>query len=594
MDTKPGQKPEEMLSLKHRSWSDLGKNKLLRNIFPAISWLPNYRRENLQGDISAGLTVAVMLIPQGMAYALLAGLPPIIGLLIYALFGSSRQLAVGPVAMVSLLVISGVSHLAEPGSAKYIVLAAVLAGMVGIIQFLMGVTRLGFLVNLLSHPVISGFTSAAALIIGFSQLKHLLGVSLPRSHHIHTIIWNAIERFGEISVPTFLIGAGSIVLLILLKRWKPVFPGALVVVLFSTLIVWVFRLNEMGVKIVGEVPRGLPQPGIPAFDMDAVTSLIPIAVTISLVGFMESIAVAKNFAAKHQYEVDANQELIGLGLANIAAGFFSGYPVTGGFSRTAVNAQAGAHTGLASMITAVAIALTLLFLTPLFYYLPTTVLAAIIMVAVFGLVDIKEVSHLHKVKRSDMALLLLAFLSTLFLGIEGGILLSIVASLVVVLKRSSRPHSAILGRLPGTEIYRNISRYPEAETFDGLLIFRFDASLYFANSAYLKDRLREIVAHSETPLQAIIFVAGSINDVDSSAETALRDIARDCSSRGIELYFSNLKGPVRDVLIRSGFYEMLGADHFFYKTHDAVIHYRKKEKAIQQEPLREAIAQQQQ
>jgi len=569
----------------------------VEKFFPAVGWLPNYRREDLQGDVSAGLTVAVMLIPQGMAYALLAGLPPIVGLyasvvplLVYALLGTSRQLAVGPVAMVSLLVASGISGFANPGSAEYVALAVVLAGLVGLIQFLMGVFRLGFLVNFLSHPVISGFTSAAALIIGFSQLKNLLGVNIPRSHHIHTIIWNALQQIADINLATMLIGVGSIIVLLLLKRWKPVFPGALLVVALSTLTVWALRLDAHGVKIVGEVPQGLPMPSLPNFDLGAVAGLIPIAVTISLVGFMESIAVAKNFAAKNRYEVDANQELIGLGMANVAAGFFSGYPVTGGFSRTAVNAQAGARTGLASIITAAAIGLTLLFLTPLFHFLPTAVLAAIIMVAVFGLIDIKEAKHLYKVKRSDLALLILAFFATLLLGIEEGILISIAASLILMIRRSTRPHTAILGHLPGTDIYRNVNRYPEAATYEGMLIFRFDAALYFANVSYLKDRLSEIERNSATPIKVIVFNAGSVTDVDSSAVSALQDITQDYQSRGITLYFTSLRGPVRDVLKRSGFYEILGADHFFYNTHDAVMHYLGKESEIKHESAGEIIA----
>ncbi|MCK6620657.1 MAG: solute carrier family 26 protein [Calditrichaceae bacterium] len=550
---------------------------LLGKFFPVMNWLPRYRREDLPGDLGAGLTVAVMLIPQGMAYALLAGLPPITGLyasvvplVVYALFGTSRQLAVGPVAMVSLLVASGIGHLAEPNSAQFVALAAVLALLAGLLQFLMGLARMGFLVNFLSHPVISGFTSAAALIIGFSQLKHLLGIHLPRSEQVYAILWNAMRQIQDINMPTFIIGAGSIVVLLLLRRWKPLFPAALLVVALSILTVWFFRLDAHGVAIVGEVPRGLSSPSLPHFSADTVAALLPIAITISLVGFMESIAVAKSFAAKNRYEVDANQELIGLGLANVAAGLFGGYPVTGGFSRTAVNARAGARSGLASIITAAMIALTLLFLTPLFYFLPNAVLAAIIMAAVFSLIDVKEIRHLYKVKRSDLLLLILAFFATLILGIEEGILLSIVASLILVIHKTTRPHTAILGQMPGTEIYRNVARYPEVKTFAGVAIFRFDASLYFANIAYLKDRLQEIANHSEPALRAIIFDAVSVNDIDSSADAALREIVQTLRSRGIDLYFSNLKGPVRDVLKRSGFYDLLGADHFFYCTHDAV------------------------
>lgn len=562
----------------------------LKQMIPAFQWLPLYQRQHLKSDISAGLTVAVMLVPQGMAYAMLAGLPPIIGLyasliplFVYALFGTSRQLAVGPVAMISLLVAAGIGEFAEPGSERYILLAAVLAGMVGLIQFLMGVSRLGFLVNFLAHPVISGFTSAAALIIGFSQLKHLLGIQIPRSNYVHEIIVNAIQNFSDVNLATLVIGLGSIGLLLLLRRWKPVFPAALAVVLLSTLAVWGFELHHHGVRIVGDIPAGFPAFSMPPVDQQTIIQLLPTALAISFIAFMESIAVAKNFAARNRYSVDANQELIGLGLANVAAGLFSGYPVTGGFSRTAVNGQAGAKTPLASMITAAGIGITLLFLTPLFYYLPNSILAAVIMVAVFGLIDFKEMQHLYNVKRSDLLLLLFAFFATLFLGIEPGILLSVAASLILIIRRSTRPHSAVLGQIPGTTIYRNINRYPEAVTFDGLLIFRIDAELHFANVAFLQDRLASLENMAMQPLSAVIFDASSVNSIDASADTALHELAFQYQSRGIELYFSNLKGPVRDVLQRSGFYKKLGSTHFFFNNHDAVTHVLQSQERIRNE-----------
>jgi SulP family sulfate permease len=380
----------------------------IKNFIPILDWLPNYKPKWLQGDMSAGLTVGVMLIPQGMAYAMIAGLPPIYGLyastvplLIYAIFGTSRQLAVGPVAMVSLLTAAGVGAMAEGGSETYIALAIALALFVGLIQFLLGAFRLGFLVNFLSHPVISGFTSAAALIIGLSQLKHLLGVNLPGSHHVHEIIISAVEQFCSVNWYTFAIGATGIALIMLVKRYQPAIPGPLLAVVFGILAVWGLGLTEAGVKIVGEVPSGLPAFSVPQFGLETIQSLAPIALAIALVSFMESIAVAKAIQAKHRdYKVDANQELIGLGLANIGGAFFQSYTTTGGFSRTAVNDQAGAKTGLAAIISAVLIVLTLLFLTPLFYYLPNAILASVIMVAVFGLIDWKEAVHLWHSNRT--------------------------------------------------------------------------------------------------------------------------------------------------------------------------------------------------
>lgn len=548
----------------------------LRRWIPAFSWLPNYDRANLGGDLSAGLTVAVMLIPQGMAYAMLAGLPPIVGLyasvfplLAYAFLGTSRQLAVGPVAMVSLLVATGVGTIAPAGSAEYIGLAVVLAGMVGVLQLAMGVFRLGALVTFLSHPVVSGFTSAAAIIIGLSQLEHLLGVRITKSPRLHELVIDAAAKVGDTHALTLAIGAGSIVALVLLKRWNPRFPGALTVVVAGTVITWALGLADRGVRIVGEVPSGLPVPSVPAFDLSQLGSLVPTALAIALVGFMESISVAKAFARRNRYEVDANQELRGLGVANVVGFFFGGYPVTGGFSRTAVNAQAGARTGLASAITAVFIGVSLLLFTPLFYFLPKAVLAAIVMAAVVGLIDVKEPVHLWRVKPTDAMLLGLTFVSTLFLGIEEGIGIGVVASLGLFVYRSTRPHDAVLGRLPGTTDYRNVKNFPEAEEVPHVAIWRFDASFYFANADRFRDRVDALLVRGDD-VRAIVLDASGINDIDASAEALLHDIHQRLSAAGIALYFANVKGPVRSVMERGGLIEAVGASRFFFSVHAAV------------------------
>ena len=542
-----------------------------------VESLPGYGRAKLKGDLAAGLTTAVMLIPQAMAYAMLAGLPPVVGLyasivplVIYALFGSSRELAVGPVAMVSLLVATGVGALAPTGTEAFIAYAVLLAAMVGVIQLLMGVGRLGFLTNFLSHPVLSGFTSAAALIIGFSQLKHLLGVNIPRSHHVHSIVLNALGQIEAFHLVTLGIGVGSIVLLVALKRWRPAFPRALAVVVISTLVVWLFGFEQHGVKIVGNVPAGLPSPSLPGFDLAVMKGLIPTAITISLVGFMESIAVAKAFARRAKYEVNANQELIGLGAANIGGALFGAYPVTGGFSRTAVNAQAGAKTSFAAVITAAVIAFTLLLLTPLFYFLPNAVLAAIIMTAVFGLIDVKEVKHLWHVKKSDLVLLGTTFAATLILGIEEGILVGVGASMLWFVVRTTRPHFAVLGQLPGSRIYRNVERFPEAKPIHGVLAVRMDAQFYFGNMSFLRDTLKALEAKQKEPLSALVIDGSSINNLDSSADAALSEVAAEYAERGIRLYFAGLKGPVIDVMKRSGFFQTLGAESFFFEVADAV------------------------
>jgi SulP family sulfate permease len=555
----------------------------VRRYLPFLGWMKGYDRKNLSGDLSAGLTTAVMLIPQGMAYAMLAGLPPIVGLYaslvplaLYSLLGTSRQLAVGPVAMVSLLVAQGVAPLAETGTEAFVMYAVLLAGMVGVIQLLMGVFRLGFLVNFLSHPVVSGFTSAAALIIGFSQLKHLLGIDLARSKNIFTILENAFAALGDWHIATLVIAVASIALLLGLKKWKPVFPRALAVVVLGSLAVFLFGLHDAGVAIVREVPAGLPSPSLPSLDVSAMQQLLPIAVTISLVSFMESISVAKAFARKNRYEVDPSQELIALGAANIGGTFFGAYPVTGGFSRTAVNGQAGAKTPLAGLVTAAVIGLTLLFLTPLFYYLPKAVLAAIIMTAVFGLVDIAEVKHLWKVKRADLALLAITFVGTLGLGIEEGILIGVGASLAAFVFRTSRPHVAVLGRLPNTDEYRNVKNYPEVELTPGVLAVRFDAQFYFANVTFLKDTLRDLELAAAEPVTTVVLDASAMNQLDSSAEAALADLYDSYADRGIDLVVAGAKGPVREVLKRSGLWERLGDEGLALTVHEAVTRARRE------------------
>lgn len=548
----------------------------LRHFLPLLDQLASYDREKLQGDLSAGLTVGVMLIPQGMAYALIAGLPPIYGLYAslvplvgYALFGTSRQLAVGPVAMVSLLVAASVGPIAGGDTEQYIALAIMVSVMVGLFQFILGVARFGFLVNFLSHPVLSGFTSAAALIIGLSQLKHLLGVDIPRSNYIHEILLDAYAQLGAIDPTTLVLGLGSIALLVGLKRWKKAFPGALVAVVATTTLVWALGLDEQGVAIVGEVPRGLPDLFVPTFELDTLQSLIPATLTIALVGFMESIAVAKVYASRHRYEVDANKELIGLGLANLFGAFFRAYPTTGGFSRTAVNDQAGAKTNLAGLFSAIVIALTLLLLTPLFYYMPKAVLAAIVMVAVFGLIDVDEARYLWNVDRKDFGLMMLTAAATLSLGIEEGILVGVVVSLIAIIHDISQPHTAIEGRLPGTETYRNLQRNPDALTRANVAIVRMDASLSFANSAAFKDLVMELDIN-DPELRAVVINMYPVNRIDSTGAHTLFEIIEDCRRNNVDVYLAGLKGPVRDVLLDAGVIELLGSDHLFLEVHDAV------------------------
>ena len=537
---------------------------MLQSKVPLLNALANYDRGSFQGDLTAGLTTAIMLVPQAMAYAMLAGLEPITGLYaatlptaIYALLGTSRLLAVGPVAMISLLVAGGIAPLAGSDPVLYAAYASLLMLLVGVLQFGMGVFRFGFLVKYLAHPVIAGFTSAAALIIGFSQLKHLLGLSLSRSHHIHSIAFQAIQQWESVNGITLLIGVISMVTLVGFKYFAPKFPRFLLVVVLSTLIVSSFGLEVYGVAVVGSVPSGLPDLIFPTVDWQVLLKLLPTALTISLVGFMESIAVAQNFARQAGYKIDASQELRALGLANFFGSFFQGYPVTGGFSRTAVNAQSGAKTGMAALITAMMVALSLLVLTPAFYFLPKTVLAAIIITAVAGLVDIQEARHLWKSSKSDLALMGIAFVATLSFGIEEGILIGITASLLWFVAATSKPHIAILGKLPNKAVYRNVLRHPTAKQRPGVLALRTDGPLYFANTAFLTSTLESLANSQEAPLKAIVLDASAIGSIDASGASALIEIAHDLDSQGVQFFISGLRGPVRDALQLAGLMDIL-------------------------------------
>lgn len=553
------------------------RRPFLHRLLPAFDWLPGYGRATFTADLAAGLTVGAVLIPQGMAYALVAGLPPQAGLyaavfpvLAYALFGRSRQLAVGPVAIVSLLTAAGLEPLAGGDARLYGELAATLALMVGALMVVMALGRLGFLANFLSNPVLSGFTSAAAIIIGASQLRHMLRIDLVRSEYAVDIIIDGARRLDETHGLTLAIGLGGFFVLMVLRRWRPNVPWALMVVLAATLLVALADLEARGVKVVGNIPRALPALRVPPVEANRFEDLLSLSVAVSVVALVESLAMAHFFAARNRYRVRPGGEFLALGTANLAAGVFQGYPVAGSFSRTAVNAASGARTPVASLITAGVIAVTLLAAAPVFRPLPNAILASVVFMAATSLFDVSEARRLWRVKRSDFYLLALAFVSTLALGIERGIAVSVAASLLVVLRRTARPHTAVLGRVPGTEVYRNIDRTPDAITTEGVVVLRVDAPLYFANADFLRQKLRSVEAGQHGRMRVLVLDASSVNDVDSSGAQALGEIVDDYRQRDVELYLANVKGVVLDVLRRSGLHERLGPDHFFLSTHEAV------------------------
>jgi len=515
-----------------------------------------------------------MLIPQGMAYAMLAELPPIYGLyaatipmLMYALLGTSRQLSVGPVALVSLLVAGGVSGLTD-NPAEYIFLTTLLAFMVGIIQWLMGVFRLGFLVNYLSSPVIAGFTSAAALMIGVSQLKNILGLAIPRGK-IHETLWHVFQNSTHIHWATVAIGLGAMLILFVAKKYKRI-PGALVVVVLGILMANLLKLEETGLAVLGEIPSGLPAFILPEFSIINIKKLLPVAFAIAFVGFTQSIAVAKTMEAKRKdHIVDANQEMIAIGTANMVGAFFQSFPIAGGLSRSAVNEQVGAKTTIASIISVGVIVGTLLFLTPLFYHLPNAVLAAIILVAIIGLVDIDKAFYLWKIHKGDFGLFMLTAIGTLILGVQQGIIFGVLLSLAIILYRASNPHIAPLGKIPNSPHFRNINRFDNLEDDSRFIILRIDAPLFFANLAFVKKGI-EKHWKAKPDAEAIVISSQPISSVDSSAVEMIQDLVTLYKSRGTEIYFAGLIGPVRDTLIKAEIFEDLGKNHFFMNLNEAL------------------------
>jgi len=555
-----------------------------KNVFPLLESLKNYSQPDFKGDLIAGFTVSVMLIPQGMAYALLAGLPPIYGLyagiipsLLYAFFGTSRQLSVGPVALVSILILSGISEFAEVGSSEFISLAITTALVAGIIQILLGVFRLGFLVNFLSLPVLSGFTSAAAIIIMFSQLKNLLGIDLVRSNQIHQIILNAYPQLSNTHLATFLMGISAILLMMLLKRINKALPIPLIAVALSTVIVWWFGLDQAGIETVGSIPQGLPGFQIPTFDFQSIQDILPLALTICLISFIESLAIAKNIEAKHKsYRIIPNQELIALGIAKIGGAFFQSYPTTGSFGRSAINDEAGARSGVSSIISVVLIILILLFLTPLFYYLPKTILAAIIIFVVQRLIDVKEVKYLWKHDRKDFLTFITTFIVTLTVGIQLGILMGVVISIAQIIYQNAKPHIAILGRIPNTRHYRNINRFPEAIQPTDTLIVRFDAQIYFGNTSFFRAKIEDLVLQYSPTLKHLILDASSITDIDTSGVQMLTDLLNYFEARKVKLCIADAIGPVRDILYKTGLMDKIGEQNHFMHVSDAVAFFEGK------------------
>ena len=551
----------------------------MRRFFPFLDWAYAYRLSYLAKDINAGFTVGIVLVPQAMAYAMIAGLPPVYGLyasvlplLVYVFLGTSRQLAIGPVAMDSLLVAAGLGTLAITDKGDYLAMAILLTFLVGGMQLLMGLLRMGFLVNFLSRPVLVGFTSGAVLIIIVSQLKHLLGVTIEKSNRFHELVANAMGKVMETHLLDFAIGITGIVLILLLKKYAKKVPAILLVVLLGIGAVYFFDLPDKGVKIVGEIPKGLPSFQVPDINLKDILALWPMALTLALIGYLEAISIGKSIGEKSNTDtVDANQELVALGTSNLIGSFFQSYAVTGSFSRSAISSEAGGKTNLFGLFSIILVVVTLLFLTTVFQYIPNAILASIIMVSVLGLIDIEYPRTLWKYRKDEFVVLIMTFLLTLFMGIKEGILIGALISLLLMVYRTSKPHFAVLGKIKDTDYYKNVVRFEgEIEDRDDLLILRFDAQLYFGNKTYFKNHLLKQVKNKGTALKGVILNAGAINYIDSTAAHMLMGVINELHEKGLEFYIAGAIGPTRDIIFSSGLVNVLKKENLFARTKEAV------------------------
>ncbi len=554
----------------------------IRTYMPLLDWGRDYTRQTFSSDLVAALIVTIMLIPQSLAYALLAGLPPeaglyasIVPILLYAVFGTSRALAVGPVAVISLLTAATLGNIAQQGTMGYAAAALTLAFLSGGILLAMGLFRLGFLANFLSHPVISGFITASGVIIAASQLKHILGISAS-GDTLPELLHGLWTHLGDINAVTLVLGTGATAFLFWVrKRMKPFLlsrgfgarsadvatkAGPVAAVVVTTAVVWLFGLSEHGVRIVGAVPQALPPFTLPDLSFDLVSELLVPALLISIIGFVESISVAQTLAAKKRQRINPDQELIGLGAANLGAAFTGGFPVTGGFSRSVVNYDAGAETPAAGAYTAVGLAIAAVALTPLIYFLPQATLAATIIVAVLSLVDFSILKRSWSYSKADFTAVLATILLTLGMGVEVGVSAGVILSVFLHLYKTTKPHIAEVGQVRGSEHFRNIKRH-EVETDPAVVSLRIDESLYFANARFLEDYIYDRVAN-ETPVRDVVLMFSAVNEVDLSALESLEAINARLKDMGIRLHLSEVKGPVMDRLCRQHFLSDLTGEVF--------------------------------
>lgn len=535
---------------------------------PFLSWIRDYDMRKFGADAIAGLTVAVILVPQGMAYAMLAGLPPVYGLYaglvgagIASLFGSSSRLSTGPVAIVSFLVFTSLSSFAAPESPKFIGLAITLAFIVGIIQLLMGAFRLGFIMSFVSHSVIVGFSNAAAIIIASTQIPSLLGITIGQHEFVFETFADIMRHLPETHLLTLGIGATSIVLMLALRKVHRMFPAALAVVILSTIAVSRFGLDAFGIKIVGAVPAGIPFPALPDIAPDTIISLFGTGLVISIIGFMEAFAIAKTIAAKRKERLNVNQELVGQGLANIAVSFFKGFPVSGSFSRSAVNDLAGAKTGMSGILVSVFSLVALLFVTPLLHDLPRAALAAIVIIAVTGLIDIAAFSHLFRTDRNDGIVAVVTFVAAFLMKPDYAIFIGITLSLILFLFRSMKPTVSLLVRDPERNVFVPAEPGQAFAQCDAITIVRPDRSLYFGNIEHVIHSVGLILSE-RVKTRILIVDCEAVNTIDATAGQELSVFTEETGKKGIEIFFANSRDSIKRTLYESGIRKDVPEDHF--------------------------------
>lgn len=562
--------------------------KKLSRYLPVLDWGRTYNSNAFSNDMIAAVIVTIMLIPQSLAYALLAGLPPEAGIyasiapiILYAIFGTSRALAVGPVAVVSLMTAAAVGQVAEAGTMGYAMAALSLAMLSGAMLLFLGIFRLGFLANFLSHPVIAGFITASGILIAASQFKHIIGVQAS-GHTLVEMVISLVEHLGQINPITVVIGVSATAFLFWVRKGlKPRLlamgmaprmadiaqkAGPVAAVVVTTLATWAFGLADHGVAIVGDVPQSLPPLTLPDLSPSLLGQLFVPALLISIIGFVESISVAQTLAAKKRQRINPDQELIGLGAANLGAAFTGGYPVTGGFARSVVNFDAGAETPAAGAYTAVGLAIAAVALTPLVFFLPKATLAATIIVAVLSLVDLSILKKTWGYSFADFAAVAATIVLTLGFGVETGVSAGVILSILLHLYKTSRPHVAEVGLIPGTQHFRNINRH-KVETADSLLTIRIDESLYFANARFLEDLVLDRVVE-DCPIKDVVLMCSAVNEIDMSALETLEALNTRLSDMGVRLHMSEVKGPVTDRLKRSHFLDELSGE-LFLSQYDA-------------------------